>query len=792
MSLIAAITALGLATATVFAQDSSPTEPCALLSALAADKNTTFFPADTTLACLRSVPLAKAGNLLQLSGLRVFLEFQSDLEYLKDPVVGRIYPGIDLLAGVDKLTSLLEDDSYDNEYDFQMDVFKLFSSAYDGHLAYVPDILDVFVFSRVQSEELRDEVADYFSLISVTTDNNDLPDVYAYSDVAALVNLDQFDYTPSPLTQINGEDVLSWLNSYASQNGRSQDPDANYNALFLNVPTLAYQGVETSHFAVSRFFQGNNTNLAFANNTNRDVMTRAQFMANKTLEGLTDGASFFERFCTQNLTETVLTQTATLVNETQEVPSEPSSTVGDAPPHPAYPSPIVISSDNSVAGYFSETYDYLAILAISSFSTTSETEFEDVVRDFLEMASDDDRTSLVIDLRGNGGGSIFLAYDLFRQLFPRETPYGAGNYRANELHDFTGRLASDNIAQLRAAYPDLAKSGADGVVLNSFNYREPLTAENEAFTSWQDFFGPHVNHGGNFTALNRFNLTDISATTIPISGYAGNETTSSQSQPFMGESIVLLHDGTCASTCAIFSEFMSSQMGIWSVVAGGRPQAGPMQGVGGVKGSQVQGMFVLYSIITTIISTAPLTDQLGFIAKFGNNVIESTTQALSRAAAGSSLFVQASLNFRNNIREGDESETPLQHIYEAADCRFFYTAEMYVDQSAVWNKAYDATWGSMECVGGSTEHPSSVTGGRNITAGPPDVARNFFGGNQTMYMGEIFNSTTSQGNDTSSGGDGDGGDGNNEDSKDENGGNMLSTPWLRALAVTLLTSWLSL
>ncbi|TIA28738.1 hypothetical protein D6C83_07401 [Aureobasidium pullulans] len=724
MSLIAAITALGLATATVFAQNSSPTEPCALLSALATDKDTMFFPADTTLACLRSVPLAKAGNLLQLSGLRVFLEFQSDLEYLKDPVVGRIYPGVDLLAGVDKLTSLLEDDSYDNEFDFQMDVFKLFSSAYDGHLAYVPDILDVFVFSRVQSEELRDEVADYFSLISVTTDNNDLPDVYAYSDVAALVDLDQFDYTPSPLTQINGEDVLSWLNSYASQNGRSQDPDANYNALFLNVPTLAYQGVETSHFAVSRFFQGNKTNLAFANNTNRDVMTRAQFLANKTLEGLTDGANFFDRFCTQNLTETVLTQTATLVNETQEVPFDPSSPADNSPPHLAYPTPVIISSDNSVAGYFSETYDYLAILAISSFSTTSETEFEDVVRDFLEMASNDDRTSLVIDLRGNGGGSIFLAYDLFRQLFPREAPYGAGNYRANELHDFTGRLASDNIAQLRAAYPDLAKSGADGVVLNSFNYREPLTVDNEAFTSWQELFGPH--------------------------------------------------------------------MGIWSVVAGGRPQAGPMQGVGGVKGSQVQGMFVLYSIITTIISTAPLTDQLGFIAKFGNNVIESTTQALSRAAAGSSLFIQASLNFRNNIRQGDESETPLQHIYEAADCRFFYTAEMYVDQSAVWDKAYDATWGSMECVGGSTEHPSSVTGGRNITAGPPGVARNFFGGNQTMYMGEIFNSTTSQGNNTSSGGDGDGGDGNNEDSKDENGGNMLSTPWLMALAVTLLTSLLVL
>jgi hypothetical protein len=632
------------------------------------------------------------------------------------------------------------------------------------------------------------------------TGENTTPDIYAYADEAALTNPSDSGYSPSPVTQINGEDVLTWLNSYASQNGRSQDPDANYNQVFVNIPALAYQGTETDYFALSRFYQGENTVLTFANESTRDVITRAQFLSSKSLEGLTDGASFFDRFCNNNLTETILAQansTGTAPSQTTSndtiVPYEPVSTEGVAPPHPAYPSPIVISSDKSVAGYLSDTYSDLAILAVPSFSSISPIEFENVVRQLLATASENNRTKLVIDLRSNGGGTIFLAYDLFRQLFPTETPYGAGNYRAGELHNFTGRVASENIEQLRSTYPELVKAGVDGVVLNSFNYREPLTENNESFHSWEDFFGPQQNDRGDFTSLNRFNLTDISATTVPILGYANDNTT--QPQSFLPEDIVLLHDGTCASTCAIFSEFMTSQMSTYSVVVGGRPQTGPMQGVGGVKGSQVQGMFILSTIISAVLSAAPLPDQLAFITKFGTDMLTATNQALNRASLGGALLVKASINFRNNIRQGDESETPLQHIYQAADCKFFYTAGMYVDQTAVWDRAYDSTWGSMECVEGSTEHLSSVTGGGDITAGPPEMARNFFGGNGSVDLGadlgSVLRNTSSgnsgSGNSTTAGGNGTSeGKGDGKDS--ENGTNVLVAPFVLAssLAVSVI------
>ncbi|KAI5244428.1 hypothetical protein E4T43_03732 [Aureobasidium subglaciale] len=752
------LVALAAFTRPVYTQNNASQEPCAQLSSLATN-NATFFPAHVALSCLRSVPLAKAGDLIQLQGLRAFLEFQSDLEYLKDPTIGRIYPGADILAGLDKLTSLLEDDAYDNEYDFQTDVSKVFFSAYDGHLAYVPDITAVFAFGRLHTEESDDSgVPSYFSLISITTGDNVSPEVYAYSDEAALCSPEDFDYIPSPVVQINGDDILSWLNSYASQNGRSQDPDANYNQLFVDVPALLYQGVETNYFALSRYYQGDNTVLRFANETTRDVITRAQLLSNATLEGLTDGASFFERFCNKNLTETILAQASssssqTILNETQ-VPFEPVSTEGLPPPHPAYPSPIAISSDNSVAGYLSESISDLAILAIPSFTTSSPIGFENVVRQLLATASENNRTKLVIDLRGNGGGTIFLAYDLFRQLFPTVEPYGAGNYRAGELHNFTGRVVSDNIEQLGSAYPELVNTGIDGVILNSFDYREPLTADGEQFSSWADFFGPRGNDVEEFTSLNRFNLTDISATTVPILGYADNS--EPQPQVFSSEDIVLLHDGACASTCALFSELMASQKST-SVTVGGRPQNGPMQGVGSVKGSQVQGMFTLYSIISAVITAAPIADQLEFVTKFGIDFVQATTQALSRAAPGGAVIVQASLNFRNNIREGDDSVTPLQHIYEAADCRFFYTPEMYASQAAVWERAYNSAWRDMECIEGSTEHPSSVSGGSDVTAGPPETASIFFGGNNTISLGEqlasalLVNSTSGNSTDTGPG-----------------------------------------
>jgi hypothetical protein len=141
-----------------------------LASSAQSKGNTTIFPADLTLECQQSVPISKEDDLVQLAGLGTFVEFQSDLAYLRSPPAGRIYPAIDILAGLNLLSTQLRDDVYKFEYEFQMDVFKLFSLAYDGHLTYIPDIVDVFAFVRLNGEKLRDDgKPDYFSLISLSS-----------------------------------------------------------------------------------------------------------------------------------------------------------------------------------------------------------------------------------------------------------------------------------------------------------------------------------------------------------------------------------------------------------------------------------------------------------------------------------------------------------------------------------------------------------------------------------------------------------------------------------------------
>lgn len=78
---------------------SSNARACAQIANLQAYGHN-IFPADTALACLKSVPLDKDGNALQLAGLKNFFRFQSTLAYLKDPPAGYLYPPVDLMLAL--------------------------------------------------------------------------------------------------------------------------------------------------------------------------------------------------------------------------------------------------------------------------------------------------------------------------------------------------------------------------------------------------------------------------------------------------------------------------------------------------------------------------------------------------------------------------------------------------------------------------------------------------------------------------------------------------------------------
>jgi hypothetical protein len=141
-----------------------------------------------------------------------------------------------------------------------------------------------------------------------------------------------------------------------------------------------------------------------------------------------------------------------------------------------------------------------------------------------------------------------------------------------------------------------------------------------------------------------------------------------------------------------------------------------MQAIGGAKGAQVFDETMLADWIDLFQSPQnTLRDQAN-----GTIWENFTDNAISRAKA-------VGVNGRNHFRMGDESETPLQFVYEAADCRIWWTCEMLYDVSFLWARVArmafkerrGTQFNSKYCVQNSTGHPTSISGGwRRGTLGP--------------------------------------------------------------------------
>lgn len=169
-----------------------------------------------------------------------------------------------------------------------------------------------------------------------------------------------------------------------------------------------------------------------------------------------------------------------------------------------------------------------------------------------------------------------------------------------------------------------------------------------------------------------------------------------------------------------------------------------MQGIGGTKGAQnfewddiqirtqIVYLYVLHSYPLPSSQAYPCSSlgspeqqaqwndtALGRTA-FAEQLFKRTVYSGGRPAGG--------INLRDNLRRNDTSQTPLEFIYEAADCRMFYTAPMINDVTMVWKGVVDRMFrnGTAQCVQGSTGDPSSISGGGQVKGGsvPPPLPPN--------------------------------------------------------------------
>ena len=309
-------------------------------------------------------------------------------------------------------------------------------------------------------------------------------------------------------------------------------------------------------------------------------------------------------------------------------------------------------------------------------------------------------------------------YDLFKQLFPQLEPYGASTIRASPETDALGQIVTPLVTRARANNANdttLASVGAG----SPYDATAVIQVNGDEFPSWAALFGPNQIHGDKYTNQQRLKFFDTQSTldggSIVVSGY-GNRT-DIPPQPFKSENIILFTDGYCASTCTIFSHFMKYQGKVRSVVAGGRPQAGPMQAVGGVKGSEV-GMFsrVYGAAVGVILQGSDVGITADQIAKANQTDLRTIVELGGYVSSRSPSWEKASYNLRNNIAEGDTSVTPTQFVYEAADCRIWWTRDMLLSATNIWNIVAKVTWqdGFKSCIAGSTGQPSSLSGNSTL------------------------------------------------------------------------------
>ncbi|OKL63579.1 hypothetical protein UA08_01260 [Talaromyces atroroseus] len=626
-------------------------------------------PGYLAIECLSSMPFVPELAVTFVQEYRKYLQFHSTVDLLKNGIneTPGTLPAIDLFGGLQNIEEKAAANKYSSQFDFDSELHGLLASANDGHLFLGLCSLGIFTF--------RNPVA----LASISTDGFELPKVYLYGDAYAASST-----TVSPVLSINNVSVAQYLEQYVS-NQPLQDQNAQYNLAFPSNSrgvTEEEQGVwELRHWPTD-----STVTIEFENGTYIEIESFAETSHNISDSIWANGRTLFDSVC--------------LPTTTQPASSAPSTSVSE-PLGPAngYPEQAVVRDEwNRISGYFvqKDEFDDIAVLAVPTFLTgntddpTNETAvFAQTARDFIRTATAKGKSKLLIDMSGNGGGNLVAGLNLFRILFPGQEISNLTRFRAHDAIRLIGKI----FAQTRGNR-SLTESESLVIRQSGLDYHSVVKAEQRShFSSWDELYGPDETHGMNSSRLfSRFNFTAVFPINKTVNGDRIGDADHSPN-PFVAENIVVITDGFCASTCALFLELMRP-LGVRSIVFGGRPQSEPMQAIGGVRGGQywdLETIDEISQVASRLADNVLLTDYERLLVK---TTLPRPLDSLPLA------LTSGGVNFLNAYSERDDM-TPLQFVYEAADCRLFYTWDNLVSQESVWISAAEAMFNHRGCVVGS-------------------------------------------------------------------------------------------
>ncbi|VUC29243.1 unnamed protein product [Clonostachys rosea] len=661
-----------------------------------------FFDAETAYQCITSIPINNTEVAAMVEVDKKFLALYSTIPFLKNPPKSYQQPSIDVMGRLDEIAEKAKRGNYSNFNQFELDLVAINRGVYDTHFGIVNGPTGLISYSLP------------YGLVSASVDGKELPQVYAHSDIIDKVS------NPSYIFEIEGENVFTYLQKYAATNSVTGmlDPHADWNQLMYSEATqfgswgadnknsMALGGIQTTSI-----YNGKSLKGKFSNGTQFEWKYVASSAALFISSNITSGEDLFTVFGLatkeQQEQEEALKKRA-LANQTTATPQYV--------PYSSYPkNPIVIQANFTrggvVSGYLLSD-NSTGVLSLPSFSSRDDyneapEEYSVAVTEFISQARKAGTKKIVIDLSGNGGGNVMLGYDVFRQFFPKKNPDALSRSRATPLFDILGRVVEKS-GKLIDGTPEtefLLQLQSDFSNAGDLNPNNTLTSDGKHWGSWKDFAGPLKINGDNFTKPWKYDFSlpgnYAPFQTYNISGYGTNEATFDEA--FSPDDIIILYDGYCGSTCSIFSNLMKNVGGVKSVAVGGIPQNGPMQGVAGTRGSQVRqhdSMAQYAELIRSGLldskngSREALRSELG-VSLSEIEDIPSTNQAPWK------------VSMALNVSTGN-LDVPYQFVYEAANCRLFYTVDMIRDVTVLWEAAAKVAGGDTSaCVTGSVDGPGS-------------------------------------------------------------------------------------
>ncbi|KAJ4325134.1 hypothetical protein N0V94_000848 [Neodidymelliopsis sp. IMI 364377] len=678
----------------------------------AANEGYQLFTASDAYDCLTSVPFNAAVASRFIGYWNETLQFQSTIAYLKDPPEGYQQPAIDFVVELSRIQQRVDAGTYHNQYDFEADVQLLIYALKDGHVTLTAGVLAAFSF------------ASPYEIVSVSVDGKQEPKIYITDDL--LHDSVSEGWTPSPIVTINGTEVNEFLDTYATLNSWGYvETHAEWNNL-MSHPTLDIQGGLTTFSGAGTFYPGANLTFTFENGTALNTIWVALYNEPANATGpLTTGGDFYNYFVLGFLPASF----EPTPSDDGSGSSGDSTGVAEAAPgnwsaasYGAFPADPKIAQEDLgiyrsgiVSGYLFEDIS-TGVLSLPSFDAIPQSigKWTEAVTYFIRNASDAGVSKVVIDLQRNSGGTPFLAYTTFKAFFPDLMPFAGSRRRSFELANVLGSAKSEwwnslNEANETERFTKYESAADEWVITDRLN-----AATGNNFSSWQEYQGPVNEKGDSFSLVERYDLANPTFDTAafdqwyPTMYMADRSDWAFTERTFNPDQIVLLTDGLCASTCSLFVEMMT-QAGVKTIVAGGRPESGPMQTASGNRGAR---SYDTYSLDLDMATAREIDEQ-----------IEVNVNATVPEVRDPSIFIKyAQFNLRDQIRKDDT--TPLQFKYEAADCRIYYTLANVYNMTRLWHDVSAAAFQDPSlCVEGSTgfstnNNPNPIAPPKPITQQP--------------------------------------------------------------------------